>query len=80
MIAIDDITRHFADRDLAEVTDILGQYNGPEAHRVKRAILALAQGDMFRLRHYLDVAMTDYRDVLFWQSCADEMPVAPKRD
>jgi hypothetical protein len=80
MIAIDDITRFFADHQVDEVIDTLGQYTGPEPHRVKRAILVLAQGDMFRLRHYLDVAMTDYRDVLYWQSSQEETPDTPRRD
>lgn len=37
-----------------------------EPERVRHAILALSEGDFERLRHFLEQADKDYRDVLFW--------------
>lgn len=42
-------------------------YDGPEPERVRRAIVALAQGDSTELRILLRAAETDYRDVLWWE-------------
>ena len=71
MIGISEIEKHFHDDAIAEVAQLLAQYTGPESTRVKRSILTLAAGDMFRLQHYLDAAMTDYRDVLYWSEHPD---------
>jgi hypothetical protein len=42
----------------------------PDEHgftpRVQRAILMLAEGDLDRLRHYVQAATGDWRDVLWW--------------
>ena len=34
--------------------------------RVLRCILHLSQGDPVKLKHYTDVAQTDWRDVIYW--------------
>jgi hypothetical protein len=47
-----------------------------EVERVRRALLALSQGNLAHLGHYLSVAQHDYRDVLYW---ADHPEQAPKR-
>ena len=41
-----------------------------ERERVQLAIVALSAGSEERLRYFVDVAMTDYRDVLAWQATA----------
>jgi hypothetical protein len=46
--------------------ELLLAYQGPEADRVRTAILLLAQGDTGRVRYFLECAATDYRDVLWW--------------
>lgn len=60
-------------RDLA--IELVSSYGAAGHHReperVRRAVLALADGDLDRLRHFLDVADTDFRDVLAW---SDEPP------
>jgi len=30
------------------------------------AILKLSEGDLTKLRHYIDAAQQDYRDVIYW--------------
>jgi hypothetical protein len=37
-----------------------------EANRVRAAVLKLADGRVELLGHYVDRAVSDYRDVLFW--------------
>lgn len=53
-----------ADKALA----VLNEYGIKEYHReparVKVAVLRMAGGDLKRLRSYVDLAKTDYRDVL----------------
>jgi hypothetical protein len=50
--------------------DVLNAYRPDEqdeaAERVRRAIFALANGDLGRLRHFAEQAQQDFRDVLFW--------------
>jgi hypothetical protein len=38
----------------------------PPYERVLLAILTLAQGNLDTLRHYADIARSDWRDVLYW--------------
>ena len=52
------------------VTDLLAEYGSDRSHRepdrVRRAILTLSGSDEDRLLHYVEVALMDYRDVLWW--------------
>ena len=53
----------------AAMTVLIGYGRQPqdrEPDRVRRAILALAAGDLARLRHFAEQAHQDYRDVLYW--------------
>jgi hypothetical protein len=45
---------------------LLMSYSGPESDRVRTAIAALANDDLDKVRHLLECANTDYRDVLWW--------------
>jgi hypothetical protein len=45
---------------------LLLSYVGPEPERVRTAIALLARDDAERMRHFLECAATDYRDVLWW--------------
>lgn len=38
----------------------------PEPRRVQMAVLELAGGDIASLKHYVERAEGDYRDVLYW--------------
>ena len=41
--------------------------------RVQLAILKLSEGDPEKLRSFVDVALTDYRDVLAWAEYPGQM-------
>ena len=43
-----------------------------EANRVKEAIARLASGSLDGLRHFLEAAKKDYRDVLYWSEYEEE--------
>ncbi len=50
------------------------------AERVLLACLLLSEGDLDRLKHYLQQATLDYRDVLYWAfEYNDEPPVHMQR-
>lgn len=44
-----------------------------EVNRVQLAILKLSSGKTELLRHYVAVALTDYRDVLAWAEYPEQM-------
>ncbi len=53
-----------------EVSNALARY-GEQPHerepeRVQLAVLILADGNLDKIAHYLEVASKDYRDVLWW--------------
>jgi hypothetical protein len=58
--------RSFAEDQLVAVFAALDRYTGPEPERVQRAILTLSGGDVGKLSHNVEVALQDYRDVLYW--------------
>lgn len=56
--------------DADAAIEVLGTYDAgrddERARRIRRAIVALSNGDLGRLRHFTDQARRDFRDVLFW--------------
>ncbi len=50
----------------SELGNLLLTYVGPEPERVRTAIALLSHDDTERMRHLLECAATDYRDVLWW--------------
>ncbi|CAJ61900.1 hypothetical protein FRAAL3256 [Frankia alni ACN14a] len=60
----------FAEDRAPVVLALLREYGTEEWHcepdRVRRAIVKLGQGDVDQIRHYLNVAKIDYRDVLYY--------------
>ncbi len=62
----------FPNRDAATILGVLDLY-GTESHerereRVQLAIVALSEGSEDNLLYFVQVAKTDYRDVLSWQA------------
>ncbi len=60
-----------------DVLKLLDQY-GIELHererdRVQLAILKLSEGNLTKLRYYIQVAKTDYRDVLAWAEYPEQI-------
>jgi hypothetical protein len=74
------LAQEFAPEEQAVARDMLRRYGAAaherEVERVRRALLALSQGKLAHLGHYLAVAQRDYRHVLYW---ADHPEQAPKR-
>lgn len=65
------ITRDFSESSIKGILSVLDRYesNLTESSgraRVHIAILKLSGGDLSKLRHYTDVAIRDFRDVLWW--------------
>lgn len=65
----------FSEHDFQAVMTILDSY-GVEPHerereRVQRAVLRLSGGDEGKLRHFVQAAKRDYRDVLWWCESLD---------
>ncbi len=62
----------FSGPDSEAANELLQQY-GLEPHerereRVQLAIVELSAGDIEKLRYFVTVAKTDYRDILHWQA------------
>jgi hypothetical protein len=68
------VRRYFPDKEAAGILKLLDQYEeGEGRERIQVAILKVSTGDLDRLRHNIEVARKDYRDVLWWS----EVPVSP---
>jgi hypothetical protein len=71
---LDAVRRYFPEADPAGVLKIVDCYEASQGReRVQVAILKLSNGDFARLRHNVEVARRDYRDVLWWS----DTPVSP---
>ena len=55
-----------ADAALAALLTLGERPEDREPDRVRRAVLTLSRGDLGSLRHFVDRAHQDYRDVLLW--------------
>ena len=53
--------------------EALKSYAEKESPRVQLAILKLSEGDPEKLRHYVQAAQTDYRDVLAWAEYPEQL-------
>jgi hypothetical protein len=64
------IKQSFPHENPATVLAVLDRYGVEpyerERERVQLAVLKLSEGNIERLRHYIEAAETDYRDVLYW--------------
>ncbi|MAT97502.1 MAG: hypothetical protein CL608_10205 [Anaerolineaceae bacterium] len=76
------VAEQFPDEDSAKILALLYRYESPAAAgrlRVQLAILKLSKGNVDRLREYVEVARTDYRDVLFWAETPEQTKVVSPR-
>lgn len=54
-------------KTVLELLDLYGlEAHEPERERAQMAILTLSQGNEDKLRHFVEAAKQDYRDVLYW--------------
>jgi hypothetical protein len=66
--------KHFAlDLDCEELRQLLLSYDGNEQERVLLAVLKLSEEDPEKLRHNIQAAKIDYRDVLAWAEYPEQM-------
>ncbi|MBV2154657.1 hypothetical protein [Kitasatospora sp. SUK 42] len=73
----------FAPKEIDSALRVLDTYDGEEADRVHRAVVALSSGDLYRLASWVD-GVTPPLDQLFWiagamQPDATEKQVAAAR-
>lgn len=66
------VERLFPDRESSELLALLDEYGTQpyeqEKERVQLAIVELSKGNEEKLRYFVKVAKTDYRDILCWQT------------
>ena len=77
---LDRISWEFQDSDRDAVLQLLESYVGRESDRVRWDILELSKGNVGRVREYIQVAQTDYRDVLYWAEYYEDDPTLRGRD
>lgn len=77
---LERVAKEFSASDQDLVIESLSGYSGPEAGRVAWDILKLSKGNLESVRHYLQAAQTDYRDVLYWAEYYDTDPILQSRD
>lgn len=56
----------FAEKEVGEAVDLLAAYRGPESDRVRRCAIHLSSGLIERLRHHLQTAGVDHRDMILF--------------
>jgi len=49
------------------------------SNRIIRCVIFLAEGDLEKLEHYIKIAKTDYRDVIFMAEYIEHEKKHPKR-
>ncbi len=71
------LARDYPAKAHAQILDWLDEFGVEDWHReherVRLAILKLGEGELDTLRHYLEVAKRDHRDVLAWAEFPDAM-------
>ena len=72
MSYLDILKGEFSSQDQEAAIEIIEAYDDLEANRVKEAIARLASGSLDGLRHFLEAAKKDYRDVLYWSEYEEE--------
>lgn len=77
---LERVAKDFSATEQSSAIELLSGYSGPEAARVVWDILELSKGSLERLRHYIQAAQTDYRDVLYWAEYYDADPMLQGRD
>lgn len=68
------VHQHFDRRTISSVYQTINCLGTP---RVIRAVLFLSGGSITLLKHYVDVAKTDVRQVLTWAECVTDVAPEP---
>lgn len=75
----DHLIKYFDNKDINEAVSILNKYNGSESERVRKAVVKLSYGSIEGLKYYIECAIRDYRDVLYWAEYPNEAGEALKK-
>jgi len=68
-IVLKRVEGEYPPEEREQVAELLKRYKGDSEQRRKRVhlgILKLAKGNKEELAHLVGVALTDYRDILYW--------------
>ncbi|MFC1745489.1 hypothetical protein ACFL35_15955 [Candidatus Riflebacteria bacterium] len=72
------IQKEFHKEKWQEIIDLLNKYGSRPYHkeieRVQYDILLLSEEDISLVSHYVETALTDYRDILYWAEYYDNAP------
>ena len=79
MTYLDILKEEFSSQDQEAAIQIVAAYDDLEGNRVKEAIARLASGSLDGLRHFLEAAKRDYRDVLYWSENEEEARESSRR-
>jgi hypothetical protein len=60
------VQNDFAEKEVGEAVELLATYSGPECDRLRRCAIHLSAGILERLRHHLQTAAVDHRDVILF--------------
>jgi hypothetical protein len=77
--SLDRIEKEFPALEHANVIALLETYSGREGARVTWDILELSNGSSKKVRHYVQTAQQDYRDILYWAEYYDKDPMIKGR-
>ena len=77
---LERIAKEFPPDQQSRVVELLRGYAGKEPERMVWDILHLSKGSMADVRHYLEAARADYRDVLYWAEYYGTDPLMQGRD
>jgi len=75
-----EIQKSFKQRSKDAIELIQKQFADTKmSNRIIRCVIFLAEGDLEKLEHFIDIAKTDYRDVIFMAEYTDHESKHPKR-
>jgi len=63
---LERVRRDFAGQDFVAAVALLEAHSNAGQDRLMRCVVHLSSGALDKLAHYLQVAGTDERDVVFW--------------
>ena len=66
--------------DRQAVLQALKRFDGPEATRVRLAIIVLAQGDAAEVEKLVKAGNEDYRDILYWAEYPEDSGTGTRRE
>jgi hypothetical protein len=72
---LERIGKEFAYSEQATVVELLSSYAGPQAERVRWDILKLSNGNLEKVRQYIEAAWAGYCDLLCWPRYFDDHPI-----